>query len=243
MKNITGPVRQTPVREDDTIRSGPMHQYCLQPAAVASMSSSCSSSSSSSGSRMARITSTPNRHEHNTHPAVVYLKPYDPILANSSNTNSPSSDSVKKNNEYSFSPSSSSSISVQTNVNTVSSSSSSASSGCGNHKNFVYVKSPPNINSNPVYGYNCHDGMTELEMTRVGESCRPPLGDRRIYQQFSLDESQTKSADIMVYINLKETLNNIDFSNGFSQFIIQHYRDNPAKYFEQMRQFNYFREV
>lgn len=57
------------------------------------------------------------------------------------------------------------------------------------------------------------------------------------------DETQIKSADIMIYLNLKETLNNLDFSVGFKKFIISHYREDPNNYYEQMRQFNYFREV
>jgi len=52
-----------------------------------------------------------------------------------------------------------------------------------------------------------------------------------------------KSADIMIYLNLKETLNNLDFSNGFKSFISNHYKENPNGYSENIRNLNYFRET
>ena len=46
----------------------------------------------------------------------------------------------------------------------------------------------------------------------------------------------------MIYLNLKETYTKLDFGNGFREVIAAHYRENPANYSEQIRQFNYFRE-
>ncbi|CAF0715873.1 unnamed protein product [Brachionus calyciflorus] len=60
--------------------------------------------------------------------------------------------------------------------------------------------------------------------------------------QFSLDEYQTKTVDIMIYLNLKETISCMDFTNGFKSFISSHYRENPNNLNEQIKQFNYFRE-
>ena len=58
-------------------------------------------------------------------------------------------------------------------------------------------------------------------------------------------ESEVKSSsssDVMIYLNLKETLNTLDFSNGFKNFIRSHYTETVNTYSEQIRQFNYFRE-
>jgi hypothetical protein len=52
-----------------------------------------------------------------------------------------------------------------------------------------------------------------------------------------------KTADIMIYLNLKETLNKMDFSKGFKNFISLHYREDSNNYTEQIKQFNYFRDV
>ena len=57
------------------------------------------------------------------------------------------------------------------------------------------------------------------------------------------DEDHEKSADLMIYLNLKETSNNLDFTNGFASFIWSHYREDPNIYMDKIRQFNYFREV
>ena len=46
----------------------------------------------------------------------------------------------------------------------------------------------------------------------------------------------------MIYLNLKETCNGLDFASGFKEFIAKHYREDPCNYNEQIRQFNYFRE-
>lgn len=61
-------------------------------------------------------------------------------------------------------------------------------------------------------------------------------------EEFSLDQYQTKTSDIMIYLNLKETLNNLDFKEGFKSFIANHFREDPYNYLEQIRQYNYFRE-
>lgn len=121
-----------------------------------------------------------------------------------------------------------------------SSSSSSSSSGSNHHahhKNFVYVN-PATASNYPrlaVAAYPTAE-MTENNRHRFA----PPSYEFHS----SFDEAQTnRSTDLMIYLNLKETVNKIDFSDGFSQFIVQHYRDNPAKFYEQIRQFNYFREV
>lgn len=59
----------------------------------------------------------------------------------------------------------------------------------------------------------------------------------------SLDEFLTKAADIMIYLNLKETSNNIDFNDGFKNFILSHYRENPNFFNDQIKKFNNFRQV
>jgi hypothetical protein len=59
---------------------------------------------------------------------------------------------------------------------------------------------------------------------------------------FEQPENESKSSDIMIYLNLKETANNLDFSNGFKNFIATHFMGLPTDYNEQIRQFNYFRE-
>lgn len=59
----------------------------------------------------------------------------------------------------------------------------------------------------------------------------------------SLNEFLSKTADIMIYLNLKETLNNIDFFAGFGNFILSHYRENPNLFSDQMKQFNHYRQV
>lgn len=46
----------------------------------------------------------------------------------------------------------------------------------------------------------------------------------------------------MIYLNLKETNNSLDFSQGFKNFIWNHYREESGNFIEQIRQFNYFRE-
>lgn len=59
----------------------------------------------------------------------------------------------------------------------------------------------------------------------------------------SLDEFLTKAADIMIYLNLKETSNNVDFNDGFKNFILSHYRENPNFFNDQIKKFNNFRQV
>ncbi len=61
-------------------------------------------------------------------------------------------------------------------------------------------------------------------------------------KKFILEQNHQKSADLMIYLSLKETNNNMDFSVGFKNFIWAHYREEPCNYIEQIRQFNYFRE-
>jgi len=63
-------------------------------------------------------------------------------------------------------------------------------------------------------------------------------------QDFSFEQTENglKSSDIMIYLNLKETSNTLDFSNGFKNFIATHYMENANNYNEQIRAFNYFRE-
>lgn len=61
--------------------------------------------------------------------------------------------------------------------------------------------------------------------------------------KFLFDDNQEKSADLMIYLNLKETVNNVDFAVGFKNFLWKHYKEEPCNYLEQIRQFNYFREV
>jgi hypothetical protein len=56
------------------------------------------------------------------------------------------------------------------------------------------------------------------------------------------EENQEKAVDLLIYLNLKETNNNMDFSVGFRNFIWTHYREEPGNYIEQIRQFNYFRQ-
>ena len=46
----------------------------------------------------------------------------------------------------------------------------------------------------------------------------------------------------MIYLNLKETNNNLDFAAGFKQFLWSHFGEEPGNYIEQIRQFNNFRE-
>lgn len=75
------------------------------------------------------------------------------------------------------------------------------------------------------------------------ESTKPISKSNFKQEVYSLDEYQTKTADIMIYLNLKETLNNMDFSEGFRNFISNHFREDPNNFLEQIRQFNYFREV
>jgi hypothetical protein len=51
------------------------------------------------------------------------------------------------------------------------------------------------------------------------------------------------SPDIMIYLALKETVNKLNAEVGFKQFIKQHYQDEPNNFTDQIKQFNYFREV
>jgi hypothetical protein len=51
------------------------------------------------------------------------------------------------------------------------------------------------------------------------------------------------SPDIMIFLALKETVNKLNFDSGFSNFIKIHYREDPKNFCEQIKQFNYFREV
>ena len=62
------------------------------------------------------------------------------------------------------------------------------------------------------------------------------------FKPIDFENDEARSADIMIYLNLKETPNNLDFSSGFRNFIATHYRENANNYSEQIRQFNYFRE-
>lgn len=59
----------------------------------------------------------------------------------------------------------------------------------------------------------------------------------------SLDEFLSKTADIMIYLNLKETSNSMDFFDGFANFILSHYRENPNFFSEPIKQFNHYRQV
>ena len=70
-----------------------------------------------------------------------------------------------------------------------------------------------------------------------------PVKEKSDLNRSFLEENQNKSADIMIYLNRKETTNNMDLSLGFKNFIAIHYQEEPANYSEQLRQFNYFREV
>lgn len=172
-----------------------------------------------------------------------------PALISTTHVGGPSHQTqTTTSNSYSFSPSSSSSISVQTNTVSSNNSSSSTNNSNTNNINFVYVtgiQNPTKISmtkmattpTTSTASRKCRNNLAELEsaIERV-KACSQ-------YNEFSLDECQTKSADIMIYLNLKETYNKVDFTNGFSNFIAQHYRDDPIKYSEQIRQFNYFREV
>jgi hypothetical protein len=47
----------------------------------------------------------------------------------------------------------------------------------------------------------------------------------------------------MIYLALKETVNKLNAEVGFKQFIKQHYQDEPNNFTDQIKQFNYFREV
>ena len=51
------------------------------------------------------------------------------------------------------------------------------------------------------------------------------------------------SSDIMIYLALKETINKLNAEAGFKQFIKVHYQEDPNNYIDQIKQFNYFREV
>lgn len=55
--------------------------------------------------------------------------------------------------------------------------------------------------------------------------------------------NQEKSTDLMIYLSLKETNNNLDYGVGFKNFLMSHYREEPCNYMEQIRQLNNYREV
>lgn len=67
--------------------------------------------------------------------------------------------------------------------------------------------------------------------------------DKLLESKLTLDDNTNKYADIMIYLNLKETLSTLDFSNGFRNILLQHYREEPNNYTENINQFNFFREV
>jgi hypothetical protein len=54
---------------------------------------------------------------------------------------------------------------------------------------------------------------------------------------------KTLTSDIMIYLPLKETINKLNFEIGFKQFIQLHFKEDPSNYIDQIKQFNYFREV
>ncbi|RNA32573.1 rhophilin-2 isoform X2 [Brachionus plicatilis] len=64
----------------------------------------------------------------------------------------------------------------------------------------------------------------------------------RSNHMYSLDEFLTKTADIMIYVNLKETSSSVNFGEGFRNFILSHYRENPNLFDEQIKKFNFFRQ-
>jgi hypothetical protein len=57
------------------------------------------------------------------------------------------------------------------------------------------------------------------------------------------DDKKNISSDIMIYLALKETINKLNFEVGFKQLIKTHYQEEPNNYIDQIKQFNYFREV
>ena len=56
-------------------------------------------------------------------------------------------------------------------------------------------------------------------------------------------EDKNISSDIMIYLALKETINKLNAEVGFKQVIKTHYQEEPDNLIDQIKQFNYLREV
>lgn len=59
----------------------------------------------------------------------------------------------------------------------------------------------------------------------------------------TINKHDNISSNIMIYLALKETINKLNFDAGFKQAIRSHYQEDANNYTEQIKQFNYFREV
>lgn len=110
----------------------------------------------------------------------------------------------------------------------------------------ILKENSTNINNNLlVSSSSCSSNLT-TSPTHVNRSLATREQTRTELCTIETSKSNVnmdKSADIMIYLNLKETLNNLDFSNGFKSFISNHYKENPNGYLENIRNFNYFRET